>query len=136
MAVLPVVYRFMRAEMRQHGQPSLSLSQLRILGYLKSHGHASLSELADYLDVTRPTMSVMVERLVQRGVVDRTNDPQERRRVVLTVTAAGAQCFQHAFEATCTRVAEVLTGLSEVQLHQVMQGLEQLEEAFAETNVL
>lgn len=70
MTVIPVVTRFLRAELRTHGQPHFSLSQLRVLYFLNRQPQASLSEVADYLDVTRPTMSAMVERLVQRNLVN------------------------------------------------------------------
>lgn len=41
---------------------------------------ASLSALAENLGVSRPTASVLVDRLVQRGLVARGTDPAERRR--------------------------------------------------------
>lgn len=64
MTVVPAITRFLRAELRRHGHPQFSLSQLRVLYFLNRRPQASLSEVADYLDVTRPTMSAMIERLV------------------------------------------------------------------------
>lgn len=133
MQVIPMVVRFLRAEMRRQGQPLLSLSQLRVLGFLQRHPQASLSEVADYLDVTRSTMSAMIERLVQRGLVDRTDDPQQRRRLILTLTATGAQHLRLVSDATRSKVAELLVNLSEVQLRQLMEGIVLVEEAFEET---
>jgi DNA-binding MarR family transcriptional regulator len=91
MTVVPAVTRFLRAGIRCHGKPHLSLSQLRVLYFLRRRSQASLSEVADYLDVTRPTMSAMVERLVQRGLVNRISDPAERRRIILTLTPTGVR---------------------------------------------
>lgn len=136
MDVIPVVIRFMRAEMRQEGQPLLSLSQLRVLSFLQRRPQASLSEVADYLDVSRSTMSATIERLVQRGLVNRAEDPQERRRVVLTLTATGVQYLQQVSEATRSQISEVLAPLSEAQLRQLMQGIVLLGEAFEDVKVL
>lgn len=123
MDVIPAVIRYLRTEMRQQSQSLLTLTQLRVLGFLRRHPQASLSDVADYLDVTRSTMSTMIDRLVQRGLVDRAEDPQERRRVTLTLTPLGQEHLQHVSEATCTKVADALAHLSKPQLRQIMQSL-------------
>ena len=132
MTVIPAVTRFLRAELRQHGQPNFSLSQLRVLYFLNRKPQSSLSEVADYLDVTRPTMSAMIERLVQRGFVQRVDDPQERRRVILTLTHNGTAELEKVYGATLASVAGHLEGLSEEQLHQLMAGLSVLERLFSD----
>ena len=123
MTVVPAVTRFLRAGIRSHGRPHLSLSQLRVLYFLRRRSQSSLSEVADYLDVTRPTMSAMVERLVQRGLVDRISDPKERRRIILTLTAAGTGEMERVYDATLATVADRLAGLPDAQLQQVQAGL-------------
>lgn len=133
MTVVPAVTRFLRAELRRHGHPQFSLSQLRVLYFLNRRPQASLSEVADYLDVTRPTMSAMIERLVQRGIVARVDDPQERRRVALTLTAAGTAELDQVYGAAIASVAQRLAGLSDDQIAQVMAGLAILEGVFAES---
>lgn len=136
MEVVPRVVRFMRAESRRQGQPFVSLSQLRVLAFLERCSQASLSEVADYLDVSRSTTSAMVERLVQRGFVERKEDPHERRRVILTLTITGSQYLHQVSAATRSQVASVLASLSESQLDQVMQGVALLGEAFKDVTDL
>lgn len=136
MEVVPKVMRFIRAEARRQQEPFLSLSQLRVLAFLDRNSRASLSEVADYLDVSRSSMSAMIERLVQRGLVNRIEDPQERRRVILTLTATGVEHLHQVSDATCSQVAGVLAGLSEAQLHQVMQGMALLEDVFKDVKAL
>lgn len=133
--VVPLVTRVLRAEMRHHSQPHLSLSQLRVLHFLNRKPQSSLSEVADYLDVTRPTMSVMVERLVQRGLVHRMDDINERRRIRLTLTATGIAELGAVYNATLANLASRLEALSVEQSRQVMAGLSILEALFAESEV-
>ncbi|MGB3517922.1 MAG: MarR family transcriptional regulator [Elainellaceae cyanobacterium] len=132
LTVIPLVTRWLRAEMRHQGQPHLSLSQLRVLHFLHRRPQSSLSELADYLDVTRPTMSVMVDRLVQRGWVHRQDDVQERRRIALTLTEAGTAQLEQVYGATLTQISQRLQSLSAEQCQQVMAGLSVLSSVFAE----
>ncbi len=81
-------------------------------------------------------MSATIERLVQRGLVDRTEDPQERRRVILTLTTTGTEYLHQVTDATRSQVAGVLASLSEAQLRQVMQGITLLGETFKDVKTL
>src|ERR1035437_4242293 len=67
----------------------LTKGQLRTLFALQRCGTASLSQLAESLGVQAPAASAVVERLVQLGVVDRSVDSTDRRRLVLSVSADG-----------------------------------------------
>lgn len=132
-SVVPQVVRFLRSQMRQ-GDASLSLSQLRVLNYLKRCPQASLTDVSEYLDVTRATMSATIERLVQRGLVERIEDPQERRRVLLSLTPTGEQQLQQVLQRTRSQVAQKLDNFSDEQLQQLLQGLWLLRQAFEETD--
>ena len=132
METIPFVMHFVRMEMRSRRAPSLSVPQLRVLTFLNHVPGAPLASVTEHLGVSRSTASAIVDRLVRRKLVNRTEDPQERRCVVLTLTPAGAQHLQQAREATSTRLAKVLAGLSAADLLQVTAGLTLLGSAFEE----
>ena len=76
--------------LRQEGQKvGLSAQDALILGYLKKKPGAGVSELADFEQISRPTMSSHVKRLEAAGWISRTDDAQDGRRQGLTVTPAG-----------------------------------------------
>ena len=64
----PLVMRFIRLQVRKSGAFT-SMPQFRALNFLYRHPGASLSSLADHLGVTLPTASVIVDRLVHRGLL-------------------------------------------------------------------
>ncbi|HXH13666.1 MAG TPA: MarR family transcriptional regulator [Alphaproteobacteria bacterium] len=130
METIPVVMRFIRGEMRRQRTRSLSVPQFRALVFLSRHPGASLSSVADYLGVTRPTTSVLVERLVRRGLVTRTAHPEERRRIVLALTPTGAHELQRARDVARNRIAAVLAGLSPMELCHISAGMMLLERVF------
>src|SRR5262245_40188720 len=130
METVPLVMRFIRKEMRSRRAPSLSVPQLRVLTFLSHVPGAPLASVTEHLGVSRSTSSAIIDRLVRRKLVNRAEDPQERRCVVLTLTPAGAQHLQQAREATCARLAQVLAGLSAADLLQVTAGLTLLGNAF------
>ena len=63
-----------------------SFAQMRALKFVKSKGQVSITELAELLSVSAPSASTMVERLVEKGVLVREPDPDDRRRVIVTVS--------------------------------------------------
>ncbi len=119
---IPVVMQFIRAEMRRQGAQVLSVPQFRALRFFSQYSGASLSELAEHLGVTRATASAIVERLVRRALVNRSEHPQERRRNWHTLTPEGAQLLQDARRAARQSMVVALGELSESQLQQITAG--------------
>lgn len=130
METVPQVMRAIREEARRQGAPLFSIPQLRTLAFLHRRPGACLLDLANHLGVACPTASNLVERLVRRGMVTRAIDPEERRRVVLTLTPLGARHSRRARESTQTWMATVLTRLSPARLRQVIQGMGVLKGPF------
>lgn len=76
--------------LRQEGQKAgLTAQEAVILGYLKKNPGAGVSELAEFEQISRPTMSSHVKRLEAAGWITRADDAQDGRRQGLTVTPAG-----------------------------------------------
>jgi DNA-binding MarR family transcriptional regulator len=132
METVPRVMRFIRREMRRHGSPHLSVPQLRTLVFLNLYPGADLSSVADHLGVTRPTASAIVNRLVQRGLVNRAGHPRERRCIALTLTRAGSQKLRHVRESACAIVAGMLAGRSSADLLSIVEGVSLLGSVFKE----
>lgn len=85
-APLMRVSRRLRQESQKVG---LSVQDAVILGYLRKHPGAGVSELADFEQTSRPTMSSHVKRLEAAGWIVRADDAEDGRRQGLTVTPAG-----------------------------------------------
>jgi DNA-binding MarR family transcriptional regulator len=82
------VSRRLRAEAQKVG---LSVQDAVILGYIKKHPGAGVSELADFEQVSRPTMSSHIKRLEAAGWLQRSGHAEDGRRSGLTVTPAGGR---------------------------------------------
>ncbi len=63
-----------------------SFAQMRAIKIVKSKRQVSISELAELLQVSAPSASTMVERLVERRVLVRKPDPDDRRKVIVTIS--------------------------------------------------
>lgn len=81
---------------------AITLPQVLLLSQLQRRCTASPSDLAGALHVSLPAMSQMIERLVQQGLLDRTEDPVDRRRKSLTTTARGLSLMRNLERARST----------------------------------
>ncbi|MBD2139109.1 MarR family transcriptional regulator [Anabaena sp. FACHB-1237] len=133
METVPLLMRFIRTEMRTHSADSLSIPQLRSLAFLNRNPGASLSEVAEHLGVTCATASTTIERLVQRHLVQRTDNPQERRRIVLNLTKEGKTLLEQSQEKTRAEIAEIIESLTPEQVSKIEEGLSLLKNVFEQT---
>jgi DNA-binding MarR family transcriptional regulator len=91
--------------------------------------------LAEHLGVTCATASVTTERLVQRNLVQRTDDPQERRRVLLNLTEEGKHQLKQSQDQTRAHIADLLEGLTPEQVSNIEEGLALLKNVFEQTEI-
>jgi len=91
------VVRALRIDSRAIEQEiGLSLAQLFVLQELDQRAAQSLSELAERTATHQSSVSVVVKRLVDRGLVSRVADSDDRRRVRLGVTPEGQEVLRRA----------------------------------------
>ena len=88
----------------------LTLPQYRVLGIL-AEGASAASGLADRLAVRRPSITAIVDGLVARDLVDQRQEEDDRRRVALRVTPAGARILADADEVVDAYLASMAAHL-------------------------
>lgn len=130
MEAMPAIMQFVRAELQSHPEPSLSVSQFRVLAFLSRNPDASLSDVAEHSAITRATASSLVDRLVQRGLIDRQDDPAERRHIMLKLTLAGHDLLAEMRGSIRQTLAERLSELTPEEVQQVATGLALLGRVF------
>jgi long-chain acyl-CoA synthetase len=101
----------------------LTLPQYRALAFL-ARGILSPSLLAGRLAVTRPTITALVDGLVQRGLVERRPDPDDGRRTVHRLTDAGSAMLERADHAVADRLGRLLDHLPAADRAGAVQGLQ------------
>jgi DNA-binding MarR family transcriptional regulator len=96
----------------------LGVSQIVVLHMLLG-GKQLTSELALRFNVTNPTMSRIIDGLVEKGYVEREPDPHDRRRVYLTLTETGARMGRHKHGQERSALADFFNPLTEEQLRDI-----------------
>ena len=80
----------MARRLRQEAGADLSPSQTAALATIERHGPLTPSELATRERVQRPTVTRVLARLEEAGLIQRAADPEDRRSSLVTVSADGA----------------------------------------------
>ncbi len=130
--VVPVVMRVVRNKLREHGAQLLSVPQFRTLSFISRNNGASLSEVANHIGLTLPSMSTLVDGLVTRNFVIRRTHEDDRRRMDLTLTEHGEATLRSARKETQEYLKQRFTGLSESERGTVVKGLRILRQVFSE----
>jgi DNA-binding MarR family transcriptional regulator len=88
-AHLRVVVARTARRLRQETEGGLSPSQTAALGTLERRGPLTPSELATQERIQRPTVTRLLARLEEEGLVVRSADPQDRRSSLITISEHG-----------------------------------------------
>ena len=128
--LMPLMGRLAHGVTRQRG--TLTLERSKILWPLVLGGPMRAGELAQQCHLGRPTLTELVDGLVDDGLVRRDEDPSDRRAVILALTAQGRREL-HRFEtAIAAALAEVVGRLEPSKRERLGATLADLHRAFRE----
>jgi DNA-binding MarR family transcriptional regulator len=95
-------------------------------------GIRSVSELATVKQVSRPAISQSLDALVEKGLITRHVNAEDRRYVELELTPAGDELLNAIFKMNQTWMMDKLARLNREELAYIIQGLKLLKTGFEE----
>jgi DNA-binding MarR family transcriptional regulator len=101
-------------------------AQLHALRQLAESPTMSLTELADRTHTDISSVSVVVSRLVENGLVTRKAADDDRRRLSLALTARGRSLLRRAPETGSSRLMRAAAHLSDREVHTLANSLGKL----------
>ena len=107
----------------------VSFTHFHIVSLLDRHGEMPMSRLADMLDVSDSNASGVIDRLEERGYVERVRVTDDRRIVHVRMTDAGRQMLAEAEVLKDEVVERLLDGLDAAQLERLALAVEDLGQA-------
>jgi DNA-binding MarR family transcriptional regulator len=107
----------------------LTIGQLKSLFFISSQGSTNLGKLAAALGVTPTNTTGIVNRLVKQGLVSRTENPEDRRMLLLRATEKGEELVVNLKERRIGYMSELLQRMSVNELTTLFQGLASLVKA-------
>lgn len=97
----------------------ISMTHLHILWILEHHGDLPMSRLAELLDVSVSNATGLIDRIEERGLVERVRVSDDRRVVIVRATAEGARQRDAIETLKQDRMRSILERLNADQLARV-----------------
>jgi DNA-binding MarR family transcriptional regulator len=112
---------------------SLSLVHLHVLTVLEADGPLAMSKLAEALDVSVASATGIVDRMEQRGLVERRREPDDRRVVLVHPTDKGNSVFHDIAVERRKHLAILLDRMTHEELEGFLTGLRAMRRVRTET---
>ncbi len=114
---------------------NLTLAQLKAVYLVAATGPIRMSALSVQLGTAISTTSGVVDRLVQAGMLARTEDPADRRQVLVAATPSALQQLEDLSELGRDRMRQLLNRLASVkEIETIEAAVRLLGEAATATN--
>jgi len=128
---VPPAWRQTRSQIRRIAVEKFQMTeeQFQVLRRIRK-GSASVSALAEASQTSRSAVSKAVDALVRRGLVTRSQDPDDRRNVPLALTGEGQRVMDGIFTEAEAWLSARFEHLSPEKLEILLQGMEILRKAF------
>ncbi len=111
----------------------ISMSQLHLMHLLERHGEMAMSRLAEMLDVSVSNATGLIDRVEERGYVERIRVPSDRRIVLVRITDTGRSVLDEV-EAVREQILDrILDELEPAQLTRLAAALADLRSALTTT---
>jgi len=123
------VQRSMHNSARFVKASGFSMPQFFLLMQVHRHEHCGISDLSEHLEITNAATSQLVDKLVQVGLLERAEDPHDRRAKQVSLTLAGEEMVAKAIAERSRWVDDLANVLNAEQRGKVAEALEILTEA-------
>jgi len=107
----------------------VSMTHMHVMWLLEHHGDLHMGQLAELLDVSMSNATGIVDRMEERGLVERVRVPDDRRVVLARLTPSGLQAIETMEAVKQDRLRGILERLETPQLTRVAAALLDLRRA-------
>jgi len=127
---VPRIMRALRQAITTLTPQTLTIPQFRTLHFVQTHTGAGLSATAEFLGLTLPSTSKLVDHMVRSGYLARDDNAADRRRMTLRLTPRGDALLKGAQASVRLHLAGTLNRFGQAELGALHKALGLLQESF------
>ena len=101
---------------------------IETLVYIRDHAGLSMKDIADYLSITAPSATSLVNALAKKGLVERRIDPRDKRALRVYLTKKGKEKLLETVKKGMEVLGELFAPLSSAELAAFTRALERIKE--------
>jgi Transcriptional regulators len=103
---------------------NLSKNQPQVIKIIGLEGEIMPSTIGKYIWMDKSSLTHLIDDLEKKGIVYRKNDPEDRRKVLVSLTNKGLKCYDYLSKITAEMADEVLGHVDEKEVNDLIQSLE------------
>lgn len=107
----------------------ITTSQFQALKHIAQHGPCTVGQLARGLDTSQPAATMLVGRMVKRGLVERQPGRSDRRQAEISLTRRAEELLSHIEAERASRLSSTLAQMSEQERRQLIESMERFVSA-------
>ena len=123
------MHRSMRGWAHYARATNLSMPQFSILMQLHYRGDCGISDISEKMETSTAAASQLVDKLFQSGLIERAEDPHDRRAKQIKLSARGREMIEKGIAERYRWVEDLVAGLSAEDRQKVGEALTVLTEA-------
>ncbi|MDD3487200.1 MAG: MarR family winged helix-turn-helix transcriptional regulator [Candidatus Moranbacteria bacterium] len=104
----------------------LSVLQIEALRFIRGGGKVLMRDVADYLYITPPSATSLVDDLVKKGLVERLGDPKDRRVTKIFLTIKGKKILEKSLQKKLENFRKRVEILSAKEKEALLKILEKM----------
>ena len=118
------MHRSMRGHIHYAREKGLSRSMLGTLFLLNHRENVGVTSLGEHLGVSSAAASQMLERLVDEGLIERIEDPSDRRMKKISLTTKGCDVLQESVKARMLWIEEMAAKFTPEEEQQITSAMQ------------
>ncbi len=108
----------------------LTISQLKMIGFVYNKEICRTQDIADGMELSAPTVSVAVNRLVSKGWLNKKSDPEDGRATLISVAGKSIKVFGEVRKKKIEGVKRILANLNEEERKSLFDLLSRIVNSF------
>jgi DNA-binding MarR family transcriptional regulator len=118
--------RSMRSLFRYARENNISMSQVGALFHIGHRGPLGVTDISERLGITSAAASQLLDRLVQQNLLERSEDPHDRRVRQISLTHSGQTLLMESLRAQQGWIADLVALCNQEEKEQIRAALELL----------
>lgn len=111
---------------RRHydGNPRIKKNHVRIISILYQHEHLIPTEIGKMLDMEKGSLTTLIDQLKEMGLVIRCPDPGDRRKFLISLSAAGREEMNSIMDNYTDNLSSLLHDIDPGEIKQFIASLQ------------
>lgn len=131
-----IMLKLMAPNLSDGEQQGISLSQFNALRHIASHSPCTIGGIAEALSVSQPAATMLVERMVRKGLVERRSGSTDRRQADVVIAESGRTILQGIEAERTKRLAGIVNQMAPADRANLVESLGRFVEAALDTREL